>query len=304
MSELTVVVPSWNTIDLLRTCLQKVCVAELPSTTIVVVDNGSTDGSPDMVAAEFPDAVLIRNPRNEGFAIACNQGMRRAEGEWVLLLNSDTEVAPDAVAKLVAWLREHPDYGAAAPRLVNPDGSTQESLQAFPGWRTPFFFGTPMERWAPDSKELRRYFERDHDYSRSCDVRQPPAAVLLLRRSMLDEIGLFDESLWLFYNDVDLSLRMSQAGWRTRYVHDSVVLHHEGASTSTFGKMLRVWQKDRLLYYRKHFGRVGGWWVKLNVGWAMADFVCVQLIKRYVERTPDAQAVRPVLRDFGAFLAR
>lgn len=304
MSELTVVIPSWNTIDLLRRCLQTLCLAELPSTQIVVVDNGSQDGSPDMVAAEFPDAVLIRNPRNEGFAIACNQGMRRATGEWVLLLNSDTEVRPDAIAKMLAWLREHPEYGGAAPRLVNPDGSTQRSLQAFPGWWTPFFFGTPMERWMPRSRELVRYFMLDHSHEESCDVDQPPAAVLLLRRSMLEEIGLFDEDLWLFYNDVDLSLRMKQAGWRTRFVADAKVLHHEGASTSTFGSMLKIWQKDRLLYYRKHMGRVGGWWIKACVGFALADFVCVQLIKRYVQRTPDAQDVLPVLRDFGAFLAR
>ena len=121
--ELSVVIPSWNTRELLRVCLEKLAEADLPSHEVIVVDNGSEDDSADWIAENRADVVLVRNERNEGFAIACNQGMRRAEGEWVLLLNSDTEVEPDAIEKMIAWLREHPEYGGAAPRLVNPDGS-------------------------------------------------------------------------------------------------------------------------------------------------------------------------------------
>jgi GT2 family glycosyltransferase len=240
--ELSVVIPSWNTAGLLRACLAHLAAARLPEHEVIVVDNASADGSADMVAAEFPQAALVRNTENRGFAGGCNQGLRLARGAYVLLLNSDTEVAPDAVELLLAFLRGHPAYGAAAPLLHSPGGRVQPSLKRFPTLATALWFSTPLERWFPDNRELRRYFMRDVDQERSADVEQPPAACLLVRRSVLDAIGLFDEELWLFFNDVDLSKRMAAAGWKTRYVAEARVLHHEGASTKKFGRLLCEWQ--------------------------------------------------------------
>ncbi len=300
---LSIVVLSWNTRDLLRACLASLRAAEQPEPTeVIVVDNASDDGSADMVAAEFPEVVLLCNAENQGFARGCNQGMELSTGEYVLLLNSDTEVRGRVLVRLVEFLDAHREYGAAAPRLSNPDGSIQRASKRFPRLRTALFFGPPMERWFPDSAELRRYTMRDWDHASERDVEQPPAACLCLRKSALDVVGRFDEDLWLFYNDVDLSLRLARAGFATRYLPDVEVLHHEGASTSKFKPFLTVWQENRLRFFRKHHGRAAGWWVKLCVALSLADYAQIEWRKRL--RGEPAERMAPIFRMFFAFLRR
>jgi len=245
---------------------------------------------------------LVVNARNEGFARACNQGIELSSGRLVLLLNTDTEVPPDGLRRLVEFLDGHPGHGAVAPRLVGADGRTQRTVQAFPGLFTPLFFGTPLERWFPHSRELRRYFLRDWDQESSRDVDQPPAACLLVRREVFERIGAFDERLWLFYNDVDLSLRMKRAGWRTHYLAEVAVVHHVGSSTSKFGNFVPEWQRNRLHYYRKNHGRLAALWVKLCVGLSFADFALQQLSRAL--RGRPRERVAPMAREYVAFLFR
>jgi GT2 family glycosyltransferase len=299
---LSVVIPSWNTKDYLAKCLATLAAAEKPASEVIVVENASSDGSLELLRREHPGVRLVVNAANEGFARGSNQGMRVARGRYVLLLNTDTELAPDAITRLVRFLDEHADYGAVAPRLVHPDGRTQRTVQEFPTLRTALFFSTPLERWFPDSRELRRYFLRDWDQESSRDVDQPPAAVLLLRRAMLDQIGLFDESLWLFYNDVDLAKRMRAAGWKTHYLAEARVLHHVGGSTSKFADFVATWQRDRLRYYRKHHGRLGAWWLKACVSFTLADWLVTQLGRRLARRP--AEPIRPMLAGYRAFLGQ
>ena len=298
--EISVVVPSWNTREYLDACLRTLAAAPKPTTEVIVVENASEDGSLELLREAHPEVRVLVNERNEGFARACNQGMRVATGRYVLLLNTDTEIRGTALQDLYRWLEGNPEYGAAAPRLVHPDGGTQRTVQAFPNLRTPLYFGTPLERWFPDSKELVRYFLRDWDQESSRDVDQPPAAALLVRRSALDEIGLFDETFWLFYNDVDLSLRLHRAGYRTRYLAEAEVLHHVGGSTRKFGAFVPEWQRNRLAFYRKHFGWRGGVWVKLCVLLTFTDWTLQQLGGRL--RGRGAEPIGPTLRDFLRFL--
>ena len=300
--ELSIVIPSWNTRDYLAACLAALERAELPANEWIIVDNGSADGSAELVAERHPRATLVRNATNEGFARGSNQGMRLARGRYVLLLNTDTEVAPDAISRLWRFLEEHEEYGAAAPRLVHPDGRTQRTVQEFPNLWTPLFFSTPLERCFPHSVELERYFMRDWDQETSRDVDQPPAACLLLRKSVLDRVGLFDEELWLFYNDVDLARRIKDAGWKTRYLAEASVLHHVGGSTKKFGDFVARWQQDRLLYYRKHHGRWAGRWVKACVFLTFGDWALRQLGRRL--RGGDAEEIAPMARVFLEFLRR
>jgi len=299
---LSVVIPSWNTRDYLAACLRTLAAAEKPACEVIVVENASSDGSLELLRREHPEVQLIVNASNQGFARGSNQGLRVARGRYVLLLNTDTEVAPDAIARLVRFLDEHPDYGAVAPRLVHADGSTQRTVQEFPTLKTALFFSTPFERWFPDSRELERYFLRAWDQESSRDVDQPPAAALLLRKAMLDQVGLFDESLWLFYNDVDLAKRMRAAGWKTRYLAEARVLHHVGASTSKFADFVATWQRDRLRYYAKHHGRLGAWWLKACVSFTFADWFLTQLGHR-LRRRP-AEPIRPMLAGYWTFLGQ
>ena len=300
MTRVSVVIPSWNTRELLRACLASLGASQLRADEVIVVDNASGDGSADMVAREHPGVLLLRNAQNEGFARGCNQGLARAQGAYALLLNADTELEPDALGRLVAFLEAHADYGAAAPKLVSPDGSTQRTCMRFPNWRTALFYGQPMERWFPHSRELERYYMRDWDQEDERDVEQPPAACLLVRRSALERVGAFDERLWLYFNDVDLSRRLAAAGWRTRYVASARVLHHVGASTRQYADVLSEWQRNRLVYYRKHHGWLAGVWVKLCVSLTFADWAWIQVARR-ATRT-GGEPLRPMLARYGAFL--
>jgi hypothetical protein len=297
---LSVVIPSWNTKEYLAACLAHLASAEKPATEVIVVENGSTDGSLEYVRADHPEVIVLANARNEGFARGSNQGMRAARGKYVLLLNTDTELFPDALARLVAFLEAHPGHAAVAPRLVHKDGSTQRTVQEFPTLKTALFFSTPLERWFPRSRELRRYFMRDWDQESSRDVDQPPAAVLLLRRNVLEQVGLFDEELWLFYNDVDLARRLKAAGWKTHYLAEARVVHHVGGSTRKFGDFVTVWQRDRLRYYRKHHGRLGALWLKGCVTLTYLDWLGTQLVRKLRGRSADP--LGPMTRAYREFL--
>lgn len=254
----SIVVLSWNTRALLLACLRSLreVADELPFE-VIVVDNASEDGSADAVAAGFPEVQLVRNAANEGYAIGNNIGAARARGEYLLLLNSDTEMAPGVLTTLTTFLDEHPGHAACAPRLNHPDGRPQLSCKRFPTLLTAVFFDTVFDRWFPANKTIPRYFMRDFDHTTSRDVDQPPGAAVMLRRALWERMGGFDPELWLFFNDVDLCRRLAAEGYKTAYVAEAAILHHEGASTSQFPRFAALWHRNRLAYYRKTFGLPG-----------------------------------------------
>jgi N-acetylglucosaminyl-diphospho-decaprenol L-rhamnosyltransferase len=306
MIRVRVVVPSWNTRGLLAECLEALRSSEGPRLEVVVVDDASDDGSADMVAERFPEVRLVRQATNSGFTAACNAGLALLDAPYALLLNSDALVEPRTIAALVASLESSTSHGAAAPRLVDPNGATQRSCMAFPRLWTALWFGTPLERWAPESRELRRYFARDLDYALERDVEQPPAACLLLKRAALEAVAEsaaapLDARMRLYFSDVDLSRRLARAGWRTRFVPSASAMHHVGASTSRHPRRLLQWHQDRLAYYRKHHGAAAGLFVKLCVAWSLADFALQQGLSALRGRS--REEVAPVLRSFATFLA-
>lgn len=260
---LSVVVLSWNTKDLTLACLRAL-FGEAPRHTreVIVVDNGSHDGSADAIAGAFPAVRLLRNPDNRLYAAGNNQGAAMARGEFVCTLNSDTEVRPGALDQLVDWLLAHADYGIAAPRLADPDGSVQHACQRFPTLFTALCFDSFWGTFWPGRAVVARYLMRDFDHLQACDVDQPPGACWVLRTTEWRQLGGFDEQLSLFYNDVDLCLRLRRAGRRIRYVASAEVMHHRGASTKAFARMLVLWHKNRSAYYGKHWGAFGRLWIR------------------------------------------
>lgn len=263
---LSVVVLSWNTRELTLACLRALA-AETPrhAREVIVVDNGSTDGSADAVAAAFPAVRLLRNADNRLYAAGNNQGVAAARGEFVCTLNSDTEVRPGALDQLVDFLRDHPGHAAVAPRLVDPDGTVQRACQRFPTLLSALCFDSWWGTWWPGSRVQSRYLMRDFDHLTARDVPQPPGACLCLRRAEYARRGGLDEGLPLFFNDVDLCRRLWAAGRRVHYLASAEVLHHRGASTRGFDRMLVVWHRDRLAYYRKHYGAWAVLWLRVCI---------------------------------------
>jgi len=266
---LSIVVLSWNTKGLLRACLNSLKAirdqGELDFE-LIVVDNDSADGSADMVAARFPWLTLIRNDKNDGYAIGNNIGASHATGRHLLLLNSDTAVGPGVLTFLVDFLEQHPEHGACAPRLVCEDGTIQLSCKTFPDLWTAFYFDTWFDELFPKNRTIPKYFMADFDHTTSRDVDQPPGAAFLIRRDLWEQMGGFDPELWLFFNDVDLCRRLHRAGWKVAYIAEVAILHHEGKSTSQFPGFGGIWHKNRHAYYRKHYGWRGSVLAKVMTG--------------------------------------
>lgn len=252
---LSVVVLSWNTKDITLACLRALQQDQVRhSREVVVIDNGSKDGSADAIAAAHPWVRLIRNAENRGYAGGHNQGAREAKGQFLCTLNSDTEVESGALDSLVDFLMREPSYGAVSPMLVNPDGSVQKACMRFPGLLTALCFDTWIGKFWPGSVVERRYYMRDFDHLHSRDVDQPPGAVFVIRRQEYLDLGGLDENLFLFFNDVDLCRRLWRMRRRIHYLAQARVMHHGGASTKGYGDFVVIWHRNRLAYYRKHYG--------------------------------------------------
>ena len=256
--DVSIVIVNWNTRELLRRCLRSLKRGlGAVAAQVVVVDNGSADGSAEAVAAEFPEVDLLCNRANVGFARANNQAYRNARGRYVLLLNPDTELGDGAVERLVRFLdADHRRAGATAV-LRNPDGTLQHYHKRLPRWSYLLFAETVLRNLFPGNRWVRALYMLDESYDSVIEVEQPPAACLMLRRSVLDPHALFDERFPIFYNDVDLCRRLRDRGHRLYLVPTAEVMHHGGA-----GGVDRLPDQGTadsaiglLRYYRKHEGR-------------------------------------------------
>lgn len=252
---LSIVIVSWNTRELLERCLRTVfCEADsLPDSTVevFVVDNNSSDGSAHMVGTRYPQVHLLENSENLGFAAANNRAIRQSVGEYVLLLNPDTEVKPGALAELVTFMDGHPNCGAAGPRLLNGAGALQVSCYPFPTlareiWRlmhldTIHPYGTyRMTAWPSGA-------------ARMTDTVQ--GACLMVRQTALEKIGLLDEAYFLYTEEVDLCYRIRQEGWDVFWVPGASVIHHGGQSTRLVASdMFLQLYSSKVRFFRKHYG--------------------------------------------------
>ncbi|MGB8643939.1 MAG: glycosyltransferase family 2 protein, partial [Anaerolineae bacterium] len=224
---LTVIVVSWNTRELLRNCLASLARSVDLAAETIVVDNGSADGTLEMLAADFPAVRVIANAMNRGFAAANNQGLAAAHGRYFLLLNSDTVVAPDVLSRLCAFMETHPEAGASGPQLHNIDGTLQPSGRAFPTLFQAVTALLPMPRAL--RKTLASPVER-RDYTQVAMVDELSGAALCLWRTAIEQVGGLDEDFFFLGEDVDLCWRLHAAGWKIYYVPQAVVTHLWGGS--------------------------------------------------------------------------
>lgn len=248
--DLAIIIVSWNTREILRRCLQSVFASQTSKKFKVwVVDNGSTDGSVQMIKEFFPQSQIISNDDNVGFAHANNQAIKDSSGEYVMLLNPDTVVEKDVFEALVNFLEKHPDIGAVGPRLLNPDGTLQESAYPKPTLAREFWRLFHLDRFYC-------YAEYSMDkwsltVAKEVDVLM--GACLLIRRKVLDQVGLLDDNFFVYSEEVDLCTRIRDYGWRISWVPTAVVVHLGGQSTRQIQQemFLQLYQ-GKIQYFRKH----------------------------------------------------
>lgn len=256
-SSLAVCIVNWNTHDHLRRCLESLRqhAADLQPR-VVVVDNGSADGSAAMTAAEFPQVQLIANADNRGYAAGNNQALAAVEAEFKLLLNPDVQIHAGSLQYLLEFMAVHPRAGAVAPRLRYPDGRVQLTCRSFPTPDVVFYDALLLAKLFPHSRTLGKYRMSWWAMDDEREVDQPMASALLLRDAALQETGPLDEAFPIFFNDVDLCYRLKQAGWEIWFTPRVEMTHYHGASTSqVWGSMLRESHAGFVRFYRKHYFR-------------------------------------------------
>lgn len=265
MKDLSVIVVSYNTRELLRTCLTALRASlersenALPGGwEVVVVDNGSGDGSPEMVRASFPSIRLLALGENRGFAAANNLAIRETDSRYLLFLNPDTEVLGDAPAALQRFLEEHPRAGAAGGQLLNPDLTFQHACFRFPTLPMSLFDVFPLNHRLVNSRLNGRY-PRSW-YVRPFPIDHPLGASMIVRREVVESLGGFDEGYFMYCEEVDWCLRMRQAGWEVWYTPAAQIIHHGAASTGqSAGPMLVQLHRSRDRFFRRHYGPLFAW---------------------------------------------
>jgi len=261
MVDLLIVILSWNVRDLLRQCLESVASdrplsANRPplAAEIIVVDNASSDGSVEMVRAEFPAVRLIANQTNRGYTGGNNDGIAAAVGRYVMILNPDTRVLDDALVAMVAYADAHPDVGVVGPQLLNPDGSVQSSRRRFPTLMTGLFESTWLEPLAPRDV-LRRYYVLDQPDDAIQEVDWLFGACFLVRREVIQQVGALDEGFFMYSEEMDWCRRIRQAGWKVVYLPAAQVIHYGGKSSDQVAAQRHIYfQTSKVRYFCKHHG--------------------------------------------------
>ena len=227
------------------------CLASVRGEQVVVVDNGSRDGTVALVRERFPEVRLVES-ENRGLGAGWNVGIRETESRYVLLLNADAWLLGDALARLVAFADGRPRAAVVGPRLLNPDGTLQRSVRGFPTlWRlaTEYFF---LRKLAPGTRALNAFYAGgfDHDEVREAEVVM--GACMLVRRDAIDEVGPLDEAFFLFSEETDWCYRFRQAGWEVLFFPAAECVHVRGAAHG--GRLYRENLRGHLRFLRKHDG--------------------------------------------------
>lgn len=246
--DMSIVLVCWNNKDYLQPCLESLYEADLNSSfNVVVVDNGSTDGSQEMLRTNYPEIALIQNQGNVGLAKACNQGIEASRGRHVLLLNNDTIVNASSLERMVRFMDNTPEAAAVGGRLLNPDGSLQATYGDFSSLGQEFLIATRLGEY------LHPGYPAHSDDSQVKKVDWLSSACLLLRREALDQVGPLDEEYFIYGDEADLQYRLKKAGWEVYYLPDVTTIHYGGRSMDRWRRRKMVY-RGKVLFFKKNYG--------------------------------------------------
>ena len=309
MLDLGIVIVSYCTRDLLRDCLRSVYASQGPySFAVCVVDNASSDGSREMVATEFPQATLIANEENVGYPAANNQGLkafgfgsagaREAQSgtpRFALLLNSDTEVPPDALSRMLAFMEEHDEAGVAGPKLVRPDGSLDRACRrSFPTPEVSFYRMVGLSRLFPRSRRFGRYNLTYLDPDQLTEVDSVVGAFMLVRGEAIHDAGLMDETFFMYGEDLDWAYRIKEAGWKVYYNPAVTVLHVKKASTRQNPRAQVEFFRAMNIFYKKHFASETPWWLHSLIVAAVSGRLKIEQFRVALSATPGSRRNAPM----------
>ncbi len=257
--ELSIIIVNWNTDDLLKRCLESIFrYGKSIDYEIIIIDNNSNDRSQEIIE-QLNNPVnsklrAIFNKQNLGFAKAVNQGIRVANGNYILLLNPDTELEENTLKNIIEWMGKTPHCGVCGGKILNPDSTMQPSVRRFPDLFSQSLVLLKIHQFLIKISPLKKYFALNFDYSKSQEVDQVMGAFFMIKKEVIDQIGFFDENFFLWFEEVDFCKRAKETGWKIYYYPGAEIIHRGGASFSQVLSIKNQWQfnKSLLYYFKKH----------------------------------------------------
>ncbi len=297
--DISIILVCWNNKDYLEPCLRSIFESNMRSSfDVIVVDNGSTDGSQVMLRENYPQVQLIQNKQNVGLGRASNQGIEATCGRYVLLLNNDTLINESSLDAMVDFMDSTPDAGGVGGRLLNPDGSFQAAYSSFSSLPQEFMIATRLgELFWPG-------YPSHHDDDRVRSVDWLSSACLLLRRTALNNVGLLDEEYFIYGDETDLQYRLNQAGWKVYFLPNVTTIHYGGRSMDRWRRRKMVY-RGKMLFYRNNYdllrtmslrGMIGGLSFAKLLFWAAISALPNQRLRAKRELNSNLEVVKMSLR--------
>jgi len=276
--DVSVIILTRNTCELTRAAIESVLQSRDDlQKEILVVDNGSTDETPQKLPQDFPHIKFLRSERNLGFAAGCNLATRNSSGEFLLLLNSDSCLAPEALTKAISFMRTNSNCAIAGAQLLNSNGLKQNSIANFPTLATELLNKSLLRRLAP-----KKFPGKEQSFSAPTEVESVVGAFMLVRKKIWDELGGLDERFFFFFEETDFCLRARQKNYRVVFLPDVFVTHGQGQTAKQISAAARIeYWRSRYIYFAKNHGVLSriilraGLLVRLSFDWFAAGFLTI-----------------------------
>jgi len=258
MVDVSVCIVTFKARDLLRDCLRSLAEHTRCSYEVIVTDNGSQDGTLEMLTQEFPAVQVIKNTHNLGYTLPMNQALRRARGRYLLQLNPDTLVLPGSLDRLVTFLDAHPEAGICGPRVLNRDRTLQRPCRrGEPRPLAVIGYFTGLNRRFPQDRRLGEYLLTYIDDDQTQPVAGVSGSCMLIRRAVIEQIGYLDERYFAFQEDADFCRRTRDAGWQVIYLPEAQIIHYGGLGGTRVQpyRSIYEWHRSYFTYYRTHLAK-------------------------------------------------
>jgi GT2 family glycosyltransferase len=256
--DLTIIIPNYNTKALLQQCLTSIYqYTRGLRFEVICIDDGSSDGSPEMIESAFPEVILVRNKAPLLYAKNNNLGMKMSRARYACLLNSDTRLLGNVFSVLVRFMDAHPEAAACGPRLLNPDGTTQSCVRSFAGLGTMILQGLNWHKIFPNGQVSRSYYACAFDYSREQQVESLGTTAYVLRRETWETYGMLDERLPHFQVDLAYNLMLKRNGCKIYYTPNAEVIHYGSQSINQMPRKKIIEQHRAMVVFNEHYDYFG-----------------------------------------------
>lgn len=254
--DLSIIIVNYNTCKLTLDAIESIYRSETNyHYEVIVVDNHSKDSSVERIKSSFPEVILIENKENVGFAKANNQGIKISQGRYILLLNSDTVIEKNTISTMLDFMNTNPQVGASGCKVLLPDGSLDKACRrGFPTPSASLYYMLGLSKIFPNNPKFNQYhlsyLDTNHSYEIDCLV----GAFMVVRRSVIDQVGMLDEDFFMYGEDIDWCYRIKQAGWQIYYVATTRIMHYKGASSKKKPfKIIYEFHRAMYIFHKKHY---------------------------------------------------